>query len=184
MTVYIEPQRYRPKLLLFGAGHVAVPLASVAHTAGFDVTVVDERAAFATPKRFPNAARVRAERFEDIRPELGGGPDTFVVIVTHDHGLDQEICESYLREPLAYLGVIGSVRKRERFKQRMKGAGYTDDEVARMHTPMGLDIGAVTPEEIAVSVVAELIAVRHGKELGNASMTTLGKGYKPKSHEA
>ena len=185
MKVFIEPQHYSPRLFLFGAGHVAAPLCDLAASVGFEVTVVDERARWATPERFPRAQSVRAQGPMEVLDSLALSARCFAIIVTHDHGLDQEILAALLGQPLAYLGVIGSVRKRERFKKRLRAQGFDEETLTRFHTPMGLDIGAITPEEIAVSVVAEMIQLRRqGASSGAAAMRALGKGHRPKQHEA
>lgn len=161
MSVFLEKVSPAARLVVFGAGHVAKPLASLAGEVGFDVTVVDERPEWLTENRFPGTKRVLSHP-SDAADALPLEPTAFVCIATHDHRTDQEVAERVLRRPLAYLGIIGSRRKAERFAQRLQAAGFTDKEIARIRTPMGLSIGAVTPEEIAVSIVAELLAVRSG----------------------
>jgi len=161
VTVLMEPQVYAPTLLLFGAGHVAEPLARIAAMADFEVIVVDERAELATQERFPSASQVLCESFEDVIDELRfDAKDTFAVIVTHDHGLDERIAREVLRRDFRFLGVIGSSRKREMFRKRLAAAGIPDEAIDRMQTPVGVDINAETPAEIAVSIVAELVRVR------------------------
>jgi xanthine dehydrogenase accessory factor len=187
MKIFVEPQVYPPSLWIFGAGHVAEPLCEVATLAGFSVTVVDERPEQTHPDRFPRAHAIHCApplSILDQQPSLTQNlAETFVVIVTHDHALDEMILARLLQnEPPAYLGVIGSVRKREKFKQRLRASGLSENSLKQFRTPMGLDIGAITPQEIAVSVVAELILVRRGHGDG-APMQGLGKGYKPKTHE-
>lgn len=161
MTVFLEKHAASAKLFVFGAGHVGKELAALAANAGFDVTVVDERRELLTAERFP-AVRRRVEPPEHVAKSLAGGSDTYCCVATHDHPLDQACVEALLRTPLKYLGVIGSRRKAERFRQRLEAAGFTKDELARFESPMGVDIGALTPQEIAVSIVARLIAVRRG----------------------
>lgn len=161
MTVFLEKHLPAERLLLFGAGHVARPLAALAHTVGFEVTVVDERAEWLDEARFPNATRVLRHPADAVG-DLHFDERTWACVTTHDHQLDQQLVELLLDKPLAWLGMIGSRRKRERFRMRLEAAGFTAEQIARMRTPMGVPIGAVTPEEIAVSVVAELIAVRRG----------------------
>jgi xanthine dehydrogenase accessory factor len=96
---------------------------------------------------------------------LETAPDDFVVIVTHDHALDQRLVQALLRKPLRFLGMIGSIPKQRKFALRLRARGFRDEEIARLHTPLGLPIGAATPEEIAVSVLAMLIAVRRGAQV-------------------
>lgn len=159
MTVFLEKHATPARLVLFGAGHVGKEVATLARAAGFRVTVVDERAEWATAERFPGV-ELRREHPADAARALPGGPHTFVCIATHDHPLDQACVEGLLRTPLAYLGVIGSKRKAERFRLRLRQGGFSEAELARLESPMGVEIGAQTPAEIAVSIVARLIAVR------------------------
>jgi xanthine dehydrogenase accessory factor len=159
MTVFLEKHLVAPSLTIFGAGHVAKELAALASTVGFTVTVVDEREGWASVERFPSA-RLLLQPCEDAARALTGGLDAFVCIATHDHPLDQACLEALLDKPLAYLGVIGSRRKAERFRARLLAAGFPDAVVQRFECPMGLEVGAVTPQEIAVSIVARLVGVR------------------------
>ncbi len=159
MTVFLEKHRPAARLWVFGAGHVAKELAHLAHYAGFQVTVVDERSDWLNEERFPHGQRVLAYP-ADVAKTLAGGPDAFFCVTTHDHPLDQACVEALLRTPAAYLGVIGSRRKAARFRQRLVAAGFSESEVTRFESPMGVPIDALTPAEIAVSIVARLIAVR------------------------
>ena len=161
MTVFLEAILPAPRLYLLGAGYIAKPLAAIAAGCGFDVTVVDGRAKWATGERFPTST-VRLEDPEGFARSLATTPLDFVVIVTHDHGLDQRLVQALIRKPVRFLGMIGSIPKQRKFALRLRARGFTDEEIARLHTPLGLAIGAATPEEIAVSVVAQLIAVRRG----------------------
>lgn len=161
MTVLLEPQTYAPDLLLFGAGHVAQPLAAIASLADFRVTVVDGRPELANRERFPSVFRVVAEEPLDVVEELTFDPrETYVVVVTHDHALDERITAAIMRRPFRFLGVIGSARKAEMFRKRLAAAGIPAETIARMQTPVGVDIDAETPAEIAVSIAAELVRVR------------------------
>ena len=161
VTIFMEPQRYDPKLLVFGAGHVARPLARIASLAGFEVWVVDDRKDQLTEERFPAPTNRIMEQPLDVVDELTyRAADTYVVVVTHDHALDEDITAAVLKKPWRYLGVIGSHRKREMFRKRLAARGFDDALIAQIRTPVGLDIEAETPGEIAVSIVAELVAVR------------------------
>jgi xanthine dehydrogenase accessory factor len=159
MKVFLEKHAAPARLTVFGAGHVARELAALAHRVGFRVTVVDARSEWASPERFPGC-EVRLADPADVARELPGGEDCFFCVTTHDHPLDQAVVEALLDKPSAYLGVIGSRRKAERFRMRLRAAGFSDEAVARLRSPMGVEIGALTPEEIAVSIVGELIRVR------------------------
>lgn len=160
MTLFLERVGRSEELILFGAGHVGQELASAAARVGFRVTVVDERAEWARRERFPEAAAIRVEDALEVAKGLSGGPGVHLIITTHDHALDQSLVEALLQTPSAYLGVIGSQRKSLRFRQRLEAAGFSPEAIARLRSPIGLDIGAVTPAEIAVSVVAEFIRLR------------------------
>jgi xanthine dehydrogenase accessory factor len=161
MTVFLEAILPPPRLHVFGAGYIAKPLAAIAAGCGFEVTVVDARPEWATSERFPTSS-LRVEDAEGVARALETTPDDYVVIVTHDHALDQRVVQALIRKPLRFLGMIGSIPKQRKFALRLRARGFRDDEIARLHTPLGLAIGASTPEEIAVSAVAQLIAVRRG----------------------
>jgi len=164
MTVFLEKHGAPVTLFVFGAGHVAKELATLAQHVGFQVTVVDERAEWLTAERFPHVTR-RLEPPEVVARALRGGPNVYCCVTTHDHPLDQACVEALVRTELAYLGVIGSQRKALRFRQRMEAGGFTAAEVARFESPMGIDIDALTPAEIAVSIVGRLISIRRRKSV-------------------
>jgi len=161
MAVFLEVLEPAPALLLFGAGYIAGALAALAATCGFAVTVVDERPEWASAERFP-AARVELREPEAYLRGLELRGDEFAVVVTHDHALDQRLVQELLRRPLRFVGMIGSIPKQRKFALRLRARGFGDAEIARLQTPLGVSIGADTPEEIAVSVMAQLIAVRRG----------------------
>ncbi len=159
MRVFLEKHAAAARLFVFGAGHVAKELANLAHHVGFKVEVIDERPEWAQPERFRDV-KLTLRPPAEIARGLAGGADCYFCITTHDHPLDQACLEALLRKPSAYLGVIGSRRKAERFKMRLKAAGYTDAELSKLKSPMGVPIHALTPAEIAVSIVGELILAR------------------------
>lgn len=161
MVIYLESIEAPPRLFLFGAGYVARPIAALAVGCGFDVTVIDGRPEWASAERFPGAA-VRCEDPEDFARATASTAEDFAVVVTHDHTLDQHIVQELLRRPLRFTGMIGSFAKARKFELRLSARGFTEAQLARLRTPLGLAIGAQTPEEIAVSVLAELVAVRRG----------------------
>jgi xanthine dehydrogenase accessory factor len=160
MEVFVEPLIPAPPLVVCGGGHVAQALVPLARQVGFLPIVVEEAEEMATPERFPDAARI-VDSF-DLRDwkdvPLDGG--SYVVIVTRDHAQDQALLEQLVGRELAYLGLIGSRRKIEMFKGRLHARGVDKERFERLHAPIGLDIGAETPEEIAVAIVAELIQAR------------------------
>jgi len=164
MAVFLEVVAAAPRLIVFGAGYIAKPLALLAGRCGFQVTVVDERGDWLTAERFPRARLELREPVAWARAATLGAQD-YVTIVTHDHALDQRLVQELLRRPVAFLGMIGSVPKQRKFALRLRARGFSDAEIARLRTPLGVPIGADGPEEIAVSVVAELIAARRGKPM-------------------
>lgn len=148
-----------PRLLVFGAGHVGAAIARAAGAAGFRVTVADDRPEFAAPERFPGLT-VRADAAGRVLDEFRPGPADAVVVATRGHRNDAEILDRLLGLSAGYVGLLGSARKRAVVLKALAGAGAPADALAAVRVPVGLDIGAVTPEEIAVSVTAELIAWR------------------------
>ncbi len=161
MDVFIEPLRPVDRLLLFGAGHVARPTALFAREAGWAVTVIDDRDELLTEARFPNCERVEREPRAYAR-NLAGDPRGWVFLVTHDHQLDQDLLELLLAHEWAWIGLIGSRTKVAKFRVRLRAAGITEAQLARVSGPVGLDIGAETPEEIAIAVLAEMVRTRRG----------------------
>jgi len=161
MVVHAEVLEALPRLFVFGAGHVARPLAALAASTGFGVTVVDGRTEWLTAERFPTAARELRDP-EAAAREMKLDASDSVVVTTHDHALDQRVVQELLKRELRFTGVIGSLAKQRKFALRLRARGFDDAAIARMRTPVGLAIGAQTPEEIAVSIVAELVAVRRG----------------------
>ena len=159
MRVFLEKHGAAARLFVFGAGHVARELASLAQHVGFKVEVIDERPEWAQPQRF-GEVKLTVRPPAEVARELAGGPDCYFCITTHDHPLDQACLEALIRKPSAYLGVIGSRRKAERFKMRLRAAGFSEGELEKMKSPMGVPIHALTPAEIAVSIVGELISAR------------------------
>ena len=159
---FVEPVLPTDRLVLFGAGHVAAALAPLAQRVGFEVVVCDDDDRFATPERFPGAHLLPTFDAGEAAAALAPfGFADYAIILTRDHAVDQAILEKLLVRDLAYLGLIGSRGKVGRFRRRLAARGIGDDAAwARVHAPVGLAIGAETPEEIAVSVMAELIAAR------------------------
>ena len=163
MSVYIEPIEPSPELYVIGAGHVGFHLATLAHEVGFRVHVVDDREKFASRDRFPNAVEVVND---DIPSWLGQTflpPHAYVVVVTRGHTNDLDAVRALAPRDLRYLGLIGSRAKVARIYDQLKSESMPPTLLTQIHAPIGLDIGAVTPQEIAVSILAELIAVKHGK---------------------
>jgi xanthine dehydrogenase accessory factor len=163
MDVYIEPIEPSPELYIIGAGHVGYHLARLAHEVGFRVHVVDDREKFANRERFPTAAEVVADDIPAWLARTVLPPHAYAVIVTRGHTNDLEALRALAPRELRYLGLIGSRAKVARIYDALTADHVAADQLKRVHAPVGLDIGAVTPQEIAVSILAELIAVKHGK---------------------
>jgi len=159
LEIFVEPILPQPKLYLFGGGHVSIATARAASDAGFAISVVDDREMFASAERFPMAAEIYTsydEAFEKILPNAS----SYIVIVTRGHRDDMRVLAWAARTEARYIGMIGSKRKVLSIYDALMKEGFSHQEFERVHAPVGLDIGALTPEEIAVSIVAELIAVR------------------------
>jgi len=160
MEIFVEAVESPPRLLLFGAGHVAKPTAALARTVGFDVAVFDARPELNTAERFPGCRRHLDDPAEALRQiQLTEGDH--LLIVTHEHHLDERLLGVALEGKPGYVGLVGSRRKVLRFVQRLTKQKPGLD-LTRVYAPVGIDVGAVSPEEIAVSIVAELVAIRRG----------------------
>ena len=163
MEVYIEPLEASPHLYLVGAGHVALELGRLAAPAGFRVHVIDDREKFSNAERFPDAVEVAVDDVPTWLENTDFPPTAYAVILTRGHRHDLDALRALAPRPLRYLGLIGSKAKVARLHDALREAGVTIASPERLHAPVGLDIGAVTPQEIAVSILAELIAVKYGK---------------------
>lgn len=163
MEVYIEPIEPSPALYVIGAGHVGYQLAHMAQTVGFKVHVIDDREKFANRERFPDAEEVVAEDIPTWIGQASMPGHAYVVIVTRGHNNDLDALRALAPREFRYLGLIGSRAKVARIYDALRDEGLSADRLTGVHAPIGLDIGAVTPQEIAVSILAELIAVKHGK---------------------
>ena len=146
-----------------GAGHVGTEVAPLLARLGFRVVVVDDREEFAAPERFPDA-RVEVRPFEGALAAVGVDERAFVVIVTRGHVHDMDVLEQALGLGARYVGVMASRSKRARMQAALREAGFGDEAIARIHSPIGLSIGAETPAELAVSIVAEIVQVRSGAD--------------------
>jgi len=158
--VLAEPMVGKPRLVVFGGGHVGARVAEAAAFAGWRVTVVDDRAEFADPARHPAAESTVACAYHDLPSELGIGPETYVVVATRGHQHDAVVVEQLARVDTRYLGMLGSRRKVSLTWKLLEEQGISRARLDQIHAPVGLSIGADTPEEIAISVVAELVATR------------------------
>lgn len=166
ITCFINVVRAPPTLVLVGAGHVAQPLSKLAKMLGYQVTVLDDRSDYATKERFPEADRVIVDDWEKALKELQIGPSTYVVILTYAGESDELALRVVIDSKAAYIGMISSQSKAKGILSRMKRDGISDELLRRVITPIGLDIGAETPAEIAVSTMAE-ITMRKNRKTGN-----------------
>ena len=164
LEVFIEPILPIPVLYLFGAGHVAYNTFKVARTAGFDVVVVDDRESYANRERFPDARDVIADDFDQACARITPNESSFILIVTRGHRDDMRVLRWAVNTPARYIGMIGSRRKTISIYKELENEGMAAELFERVNAPVGLEIGAVTPEEIAVAIVAEMIAYRRNCE--------------------
>ena len=160
LEIFVEPVLPPALLYIFGAGHVALNVCRTAANTGFDVIVTDDRSSYATPDRFPAAREVRALDFDEATHNLDPNESSYIVIVTRGHRDDMRLLRWAVKTRARYIGMIGSKRKVIGIYKSLQAEGVPAHLFDRVHAPIGLDIGAVTPEEIAVAITAELIAIR------------------------
>lgn len=172
LTVFADPFLPLPRLIIVGGGHIGLALAPAALAAGFSVMVVDDRPEFAAADRFPGAEVLCAHPVDGLTRLQPGAAD-FIVIATRSHALDYLAAETALQWPVPYVGMIGSRRKAELMRQSLREGGVTPEGLMRLHLPVGLSIEAESPAEIAVSIVAELIAVRRSEPIAAGDPETL-----------
>ncbi len=164
MDVFVDVYPASPKMIVIGAVHVAIPLVKMAKILGFDVTLIDARRKLANEERFPDADRIIiAFPDEGLEQVQVVDSSTYIVMLTHDAKFDDPALKAALKTRARYVGAIGSKRTNLDRNQRLRDDGVSEEDIARIHGPIGLDIGAVTPEETAVSILAEVVAVRHGR---------------------
>lgn len=164
LEVFVEPVLPVSTLYIFGAGHVAWSLYKVARIAGFDIVVIDDRESYANRERFPEARDIYADEYEHVMSQLTPSEASYMVIVTRGHRDDMRVLRWAAETPARYIGMIGSQRKVIAIYKELEKEGISPEKLARVYAPVGIEIGAITPEEIAVSIVAELIAIRRGSE--------------------
>jgi xanthine dehydrogenase accessory factor len=164
LDIFVEPVLPTPLLYIFGAGHVGHELSKAASRAGFDVIVTDDREAYANRERFPEARDVIAEDFDKALSALTLNESSYVVIVTRGHRDDMRVLRWAVQTEARYIGMVGSRRKAITVFRELTSEGLKPELFERVHSPVGLDIGAITPEEIAISIVAELIGIRRNAE--------------------
>jgi xanthine dehydrogenase accessory factor len=159
-SVFVEPVRPYDILYLFGAGHVSTFVASLANMVGFRVVVIDDRKEFANKERFKEADELIVLPFSEVFEKINISSSSYIAIITRGHIHDLNVLREALKKSDGYIGMIGSKRKREKIYQALIKEGVSDERLKQVHSPIGMDIDAETPEEIAVSIVAELIRVR------------------------
>jgi len=171
LEIFVEPILPQPNLYVFGGGHISSAVARAASAAGFAVTVADDREAFANTERFPMAEKLYTS-YEEAFAKILPNASSYLLIVTRGHKDDMRVLAWAVRTAARYIGMIGSKRKVLSVYKALEKEGYSPEEFERVHAPVGLDIGALTPEEIAVSITAELIAVRrNAQNLPHKSVT-------------
>jgi xanthine dehydrogenase accessory factor len=161
--VFVEGFSPSPELIVVGAGHISIPLTTIAKALNYHVVVIDARAAFATRERFPHADELIVAWPDEILQKRSLYPSTSVAVLTHDPKFDDPTLKLLLTQKVGYIGALGSRATSRERAERLKRAGIPEDQIARIHGPIGLKIGATSPEEIALAIMAEIVAVSHGK---------------------
>ncbi len=169
VELFLEVHKPSPTLLVAGAGHIALPLAQMGALLDFRVVVIDDRPTFANQERFPQADQVIAGGFEKTLRDFPVDKETYIGIITRGHAHDMECLRQVLGSPAAYIGMIGSRRRVKGVFELLKDEGYSEESIARVHAPIGLDIGAQTPAEIALAIMGEIIRIRRGGSGGSLS---------------
>jgi xanthine dehydrogenase accessory factor len=178
VLVYIEPVVPEPNLFILGAGHVGRALAKVAGFSGFRVTVVDDREEYANRKNIPEAQEIVVNDFSSVFSRLPVDPDSYIVVATRGHNHDLDALKAALLTRAKYIGLLGSRRKKALLYKMLSEQGFGKEETGRIVTPVGLAIGSVTPEEIAISIIAQMIQIRRkdgAAGIGDSSCSRLGK---------
>ncbi len=160
--IMVDVQASRPHLIIIGGVHVAIPLQNMARQVGFRVSIVDPRSAFASEERFPDVANIMHTYPDKALPELGLDRNTYLAVLTHDPKIDDKALTTALPANLPYVGVLSSSRTHKKRVARLQEAGITDEQIAQIRTPIGIEIGSGNPEEIALCILAEIVAVRNG----------------------
>jgi len=176
-TYLIEPFFPEPHLIIFGGGHIAKPLAEFAAKAGFLVTVIDDRPSFSNSKRFPDAEKVICESFEKSFSLINLSESSYVTIVTRGHIHDMDCLRQVLKYNTAYTGMIGSKRRIKSVIEQLLSEGYSKDKLDKINAPIGLEIGAITPEEIAFSIISQVISYRRHVNTTNVNLKPLKSNW-------
>ncbi|MGH9745535.1 MAG: XdhC family protein [Candidatus Acidiferrales bacterium] len=166
LEIFVEPILPQPTLYLFGGGHVSTAVARVAHSAGFAIGIIDDRDSFANAERFPMASEIYAN-YDDAFAKISPNSSSYLLIVTRGHKDDMRVLAWAIDTEARYIGMIGSKRKVISVYKALESEGHNATKFDRVHAPVGFDIGALSPEEIAVSIAAELIAIRRNAAAAN-----------------
>jgi xanthine dehydrogenase accessory factor len=164
LNIFVEPVIPQPRAFIFGGGHVSKGISKIATLAGFSTSIIDNREAFANAERFPEAEATYAEEYEDVFPKLAVNSSSYIIIVTRGHRDDMRVLRWAVNTPAKYIAMIGSKRKTISVVHELEKEGVPREAFEKVFAPMGLEIGAELPEEIAISVVAEMIAVRRAPD--------------------
>jgi len=164
VRIFVEPVVSDPALFIFGAGHIGQALSKIAPTAGFEVTVVDDREEFVKGGRFPGAKRLISGDYKRVISDLPLDSSSYIVVATRGHRTDEAVLGGCIERDYAYIGMVASKEKAGAILSRLRDRGVPDRLLRRVHTPIGLEIGSKTPGEIAVSILAEMISVRNSKD--------------------
>jgi len=173
VEIFIEAICEQPMVFIFGAGHLSYYISRYAKSVNFRVTVCDDRAEFANKKRFPDANNIIVENFESIFDKIDINKNSYIVIVTKAHKCDEIVLENAVRTDAKYIGMIGSKRKTTTILKRLNERGIPEEKLRKVFSPIGISIGAVTPQEIALSIVCELVKVRRVEDISRANHMTI-----------
>jgi len=173
--VFLEPFAPAPTLVIVGAGHTSIPLSAMAGIAGYRVVLIDARSAFASPDRFPDVDEMIVDWPHKVLAEREITTGTYVAVLTHDSKFEDPLLPILLKSPARYIGVIGSRKTQVARRERLLREGFGESDLARLRAPIGLDLGAITPEEIAISILAEMVAARHGRSGGSLAAKATAK---------
>jgi len=168
--VYIEPIIPKPILYIFGGGHISFSLARIGKMLDFQIVVIDDREEYANPERFPEADKTIANDYTNAFPQISVDKSSYLVIMTRGHAFDQTVLEWAITTDAKYIGMIGSRKKIKTIRDNLIAKGIAENDLKRVHSPIGLAIGAETPEEIAVSIMAEIIKVHRSGTSKKASV--------------
>jgi len=170
LEVFVDVVLQKPSLVILGAGHIGQSLATIGELTGFSITVIDDRSDFANVERFPRADKIIVNDFGKALDKCIIGTNTYIVLVTRGHTHDVECLRQVIGSSAAYIGMIGSRRRVNTVLERLETEGFLKELLDQIYTPIGIDIGAETPEEIAVSIIAEIIKVRRGGKADSMSI--------------